>query len=945
MSNKPLNKSVILKVLCTLNADNPVDFNGDVSTVYERNIAATEETCKFSESLDLEKIKKFNAEDTALWKYLTLNFDHLFKLGQILKGNESLSVKESKDVKNVFRNIVGVGISSNILPNLPYYSKLPSDEHTERTVGIFTRYQRLTATTFGIFLCLKYQNLKNLILPYYLKWILTALYQIVYCPIKQPSDVPDKNGFTMTQDIYNALFSNRDVFKSVLEDLSKSVHAVTYIRETMMLIGSNPSTSLWLKRAVSSTLTHIIQRPKGMEHLAWAMLDAAGVDDSDDSTKSWKILEIIGKIIMDSRKLPGFRDNICRQIISLLFIRNSSGKSVKPFERLFTLCTSLLYQEDLLLCREVLIESLLKPLACLTNNGDSFSFSDGENVLESVSQCIRVLRALVTEQSFKIPLIETHVLDSVINVIFRIYAVTFNSSNFQTLHADIKVILLRFLRQLDADAKFTVFNLFLFDFEHTNYKKFRSGIELIVEENVLIVRCNTFSCGLGASHKADALICLMQEDDRCTTLLFAYLINCLCNPEKYFDDKLTKTDLLRLEDEVVMDAVSDRKMVVYKLLSVLSENANVQDHINQDPSVLVPYIKTILLKSIDSKEIQNYESEAFQTLFLIVMVLQVLVENITNKTRNQYRGLLEPLEHILKKCTNTEMNSLIESVLSKLVDQASTSPFTSKVNKTEVDKALDDICDPLLPVRGHGLMQLAKLIERKDENALERKQYILNIFQQNLKHDDSFIYLNAIGGLASLADVFPETTIKVLAEEYAEFSRVAGKDGHEVRMKIGEVLVRVVKGLGEMAPPYKAVLLNAFLIGTKDDDYLIRASSLSNLGEICRVLGYKLGTIVSEVLVCVHAVITTDKAAEPRRAAVTVIKQLFAGLEKEMVVFLKDEILPLYRTLKNIYYNDADDVMRLQAQLALEQLNENMKDFVFPNPTLNPEKKIVIMDV
>ena len=50
-----------------------------------------------------------------------------------------------------------------------------------------------------------------------------------------------------------------------------------------------------------------------------------------------------------------------------------------------------------------------------------------------------------------------------------------------------------------------------------------------------------------------------------------------------------------------------------------------------------------------------------------------------------------------------------------------------------------------------------------------------------------------------------------------------------------------------MAVKYKTVLLNTFLSATKDDDHFIRASSLSNLGEVCRVLGYKLGTIVTEV--------------------------------------------------------------------------------------------------
>lgn len=60
-------------------------------------------------------------------------------------------------------------------------------------------------------------------------------------------------------------------------------------------------------------------------------------------------------------------------------------------------------------------------------------------------------------------------------------------------------------------------------------------------------------------------------------------------------------------------------------------------------------------------------------------------------------------------------------------------------------------------------------------------------------------------------------------------------------------------------------------------------------------------------------------------------------------MFLKDEILEIYRTLKNIYHSDKDDVMRLQAQLALEELNENVKDFVFPKPELQIGKKVVIL--
>lgn len=63
-----------------------------------------------------------------------------------------------------------------------------------------------------------------------------------------------------------------------------------------------------------------------------------------------------------------------------------------------------------------------------------------------------------------------------------------------------------------------------------------------------------------------------------------------------------------------------------------------------------------------------------------------------------------------------------------------------------------------------------------------------------------------------------------------------------------------------------------------------------------------------------------------------------------MIFFLKDAILPIYHELKLIYHSDKDDVMRLQAQLALEELNENMKEFIFPKPKLNADVKPIIMN-
>lgn len=54
--------------------------------------------------------------------------------------------------------------------------------------------------------------------------------------------------------------------------------------------------------------------------------------------------------------------------------------------------------------------------------------------------------------------------------------------------------------------------------------------------------------------------------------------------------------------------------------------------------------------------------------------------------------------------------------------------------------------------------------------------------------------------------------------------------------------------LGDMVSKYREPLIHTFLRGTRDPDSAHRASSLSNLGELCQRLDFLLGSVVHEVL-------------------------------------------------------------------------------------------------
>ena len=73
------------------------------------------------------------------------------------------------------------------------------------------------------------------------------------------------------------------------------------------------------------------------------------------------------------------------------------------------------------------------------------------------------------------------------------------------------------------------------------------------------------------------------------------------------------------------------------------------------------------------------------------------------------------------------------------------------------------------------------------------------------------------------------------------------KRSSTTRLKLGEALVRAVKGCGELAPRYFQLLVHAYLLGVRDEDSLIRASSLSNLSELCASSPHMLSTVVHEV--------------------------------------------------------------------------------------------------
>ncbi|XP_045299257.1 transport and Golgi organization protein 6 homolog isoform X2 [Leopardus geoffroyi] len=270
--------------------------------------------------------------------------------------------------------------------------------------------------------------------------------------------------------------------------------------------------------------------------------------------------------------------------------------------------------------------------------------------------------------------------------------------------------------------------------------------------------------------------------------------------------------------------------------------------------------------------------------------------------------------------------------------RTTTNHKSGSITTDQLQEVILSAYDPQIPTRAAALRTLSCWIEQREAKALEMQEKLLKIFLENLEHEDTFVYLSAIQGVALLSDVYPEKILLGLLAQYD-----GGKDKHtpETRMKVGEVLMRVVRALGDMVSKYREPLIHTFLRGARDPDSAHRASSLSNLGELCQRLDFLLGSVVHEVTACLIAVAKTDHEVQVRRAAIHVIVLLFRGLSQKATEVLRDVLKDLYHLLKHVVRLEPDDVAKLHAQLALEELDEIMRNFLFPPQKL--EKKIVVL--
>ncbi|XP_013201218.2 transport and Golgi organization protein 6 [Amyelois transitella] len=872
-------------------------------------------------------LKSLNKNDS--YKHLKALYTKIFKeiddISAEIKQNDKIliSVKNQKLLRTCFQLITSLNILPCLLPGLGINISKRCASATTLPVLILTddqKYEMLVNCADFFTRCYEVPILKNIIISLHLVDYLAMLIQLAFAPLKKPGVYTN---YTMTIDQYNALIKGQQKYLQVYKHLVTNCFQPTLMKELLVLQSvTDPSPPVFVKRVVAKEMSQRLVAPGGLLSLIRCFIESYNVDTGFE----WRKIDVISKIVSvkhGSGPEESYLQNICSQIMQILSLNNTHYLTT------VTVCAlSLQEKYPQANCVNSLINHIFHSFYTETLN--ERADLPGTIILtpQDVEHKINILYASVCTTKLDCP------YKLLYPNLYILFLLGINCTKNDELRIKIKDIILKCLEQGNKSDIDLLLNQFLFG------QNVASKFEIEEYDAGLCIKYKTTTTT--NYPKEEALLYFINlfktaTDNQFIECVFEVSLQMLIELNVKRLNK-PENDLLTLEDDVdILDSTDEKYITILQLLTEVSSSPKIISTLKTNPRIVLNFIQHFIVNS------QKHTNEECTAIALVLLNTILSNSNKTKEFKEKLQGLI-PILKAMSQDKSGYNNILCEEALSLLTSEGK---YTSE---TEFSKAIVDMFDELMPVQAHGIIALTKLIDAKDPETISKKHYVFVLFQEHLKNPDSYMYLSAVNGIAALGTHCTEDVLYVLCKEFLQMSNEDGlqtKENQnkiaELKMKIGDIIVKVTKRLGEMAIVHKTILLNTMLCGCRDEDPLIRTSALSNLAEIALVLHYKIGTIIYEVLHCIWSILETDKAIECRRASVMVISSLIKGLGKELLVELKDNLLPVYRTLKALYRDpDEDSVLRLHAQIALEELNDIVNEFMFPEVKM--EKQIFVLD-
>jgi len=307
---------------------------------------------------------------------------------------------------------------------------------------------------------------------------------------------------------------------------------------------------------------------------------------------------------------------------------------------------------------------------------------------------------------------------------------------------------------------------------------------------------------------------------------------------------------------------------------------------------------------------------------LSTITAESVQREITPDEISAYKTCLSSLESIITFTKNPTHRTQARNVISFIRARiAMTAPTAEKPPQSDQDiynRAIEYISDPLVPARAQGISILRDLILRK--SPIVNIDFILDVLIKLLQDDDSYVYLNAIKAIQTLADVNGQQITRKLMNQYESNSLAVDE-----RIRLAESLAGVIQRLNELFTGQFAeeIISRSISLVSTEKDWRLRVSAIG-LVSVCVEVSPSSAEPAIEMALHLFRVNDLsfaeegEGAAPLRRGAVAVIAGVLRGGGIDALGGYTRDVL---RSIKYLARSDGDETVKELATGVMNMLS------------------------
>lgn len=681
----------------------------------------------------------------------------------------------------------------------------------------------------------------------------------------------------------------------------------------LFILKSNPKIPNKAAKVIHTRLMDSLQRPGGVKALA----DNLIFSESGEKPL-WEKCEVVAKIVANKHFSKYFHLKMVNQIWELLQLSINNTNNGRDYSNVCISCLNNLLSLKSKPVSNQIEENFTGKIKKLANPEDVLS---GLVVYEhsEVDKMINILYSVF--RNSKVSSLKSSILVPILPILYQLWVMSEDASD---LKSKLNELIIHCLANREETELKPILEAILFGSEDLLHLHER--IRWNSASDLVIVSSDEAEKSKYDYHMYFADFLKKSNNNN---LMFNIFIEILAIFVGIMDLRLENVDLIDSEDDLesVVLSVFERHFIVLPIMTDLLAYRPFHFQFSENPTKILDFLKGLL-----SKKIASYRQSDDQIVYHILSIFKEIVIDQEDRHVDEVKEIKSLMRELMKLVKSESI--LYLQLTSFLENLESRSQFKETVSKYNLAR---DLCSDKEPyLRVYGMKEITKLIKTKDSETLSNLDPILLLALDCVRDEDSYVFLASIQLLVLLTGHLESTVIETLVAEFQD-------DQYEVdnRLKIGEAIVKVVGGLGEMAIKYKDLAINCFLHGVANkvssDEF--RVSCLYNLGLICKILSYQIPNFFNELIEVLKMVFECDKYLPARRAAALLLHNLIEGMSN--LVDFQEFLLPIYRLLKQICQTDEDEKTRVHAGNGLKCLEGKIKESLTPNENLVKEIKIL----